>query len=228
MTDGQNNDKADVVSKVEFDKAVERARTLEASFVDAQKKLESYKGIDPNEFYALKDVVKTFEQKEAQGDPKKIEDLLKKAETEVANRFKNKLDEAEEKANKLANELKTLRVTEVALQKASSVFIPESLEWVKRAVNDTCDYVDGNIVVKGQDGKPVYSKENPASLMGLDEFLKDFANKNPYMVANKQLGGSRRENETLNTSGGSALTADQQKQRDIELVRTGLVGAMPK
>ena len=208
----------EVVSKAEFDKAIERARTLEASYVDAQKKLEAFKGIDPNEHFALKDVVKTFEQKEATGDPKKIEELLKKTETEVAERFKNKLLETEDKLNKTASELKSLRVTEVALQKASSIFIPESLDWVKRAVNDSCDYVDGNIIVKGQDGKAVYSKENPASLMGLDEFLKDFANKNTYMVANKQLSGSMQGKEQAGRQVPSTKTADEELEEAKERV----------
>lgn len=208
----------DVVSKADYEKVIERARTLEASYVDAQKKLELFKGIDPNEFYALKDVVKTFEQKEATGDPKKIEELLKKTETEVAERFKNKLQEESEKANKLANELKSLRVTEVALQKASSIFIPESLDWVKRAVNDTCDYVDGAIVVKGQDGKPLYSKENPANLMGLDEFLKDFASKNTYMVANKQLSGTMQGKEQAGRQVSSTKTAEEELEEAKERV----------
>lgn len=212
----------DVVSKADYEKVIERARTLEASYVDAQKKLELFKGIDPNEFYALKDVVKTFEQKEATGDPKKIEELLKKTETEVAERFKNKLQEESEKANKLANELKSLRVTEVALQKASSIFIPESLDWVKRAVNDSCDYVDGAIVVKGQDGKPLYSKENPANLMGLDEFLKDFASKNTYMVANKQLSGTMQGKEQA----GRQVPSTKTEQEELEEARKRVATAI--
>ena len=212
----------DVVSKADYEKVIERARTLEASYVDAQKKLELFKGIDPNEFYALKDVVKTFEQKEATGDPKKIEELLKKTETEVAERFKNKLQEESEKANKLANELKSLRVTEVALQKASSIFIPESLDWVKRAVNDSCDYVDGTIVVKGQDGKPLYSKENPANLMGLDEFLKDFASKNTYMVANKQLSGTMQGKEQA----GRQVPSTKTEQEELEEARKRVANAI--
>ena len=212
----------DVVSKADYEKVIERARTLEASYVDAQKKLELFKGIDPNEFYALKDVVKTFEQKEATGDPKKIEELLKKTETEVAERFKNKLQEESEKANKLANELKSLRVTEVALQKASSIFIPESLDWVKRAVNDTCDYVDGAIVVKGQDGKPLCSKENPANLMGLDEFLKDFASKNTYMVANKQLSGTMQGKEQA----GRQVPSTKTEQEELEEARKRVANAI--
>lgn len=214
----------DVVSKADYEKVIERARALEASLVDKEKKLESFKGIDPNEFYALKDSIKVFEQKDATGDPKKIEELVKKTENEVAERFKNKLQEESEKANKLANELKSLRVTEVALQKASSIFIPESLDWVKRAVNDSCDYVDGTIVVKGQDGKPLYSKENPANLMGLDEFLKDFASKNTYMVANKQLSGTMNGKEQAGRQVPSTKTADDEleeaKQRVAKAIST--------
>lgn len=123
-----------------------------------------------------------------------FEDHLKQ---DFESRYNTKFNQMESDLNNKNSEIKTLRVTNVGLQKAATLgFIPKAMPMLEREINDKCDWVDGKVVVKdGVDAqgkqKYKYSASNPNVLMGLDEFLGNLAVEHDYMVESGHVSGTK-------------------------------------
>lgn len=138
------------------------------------------------------------------GDPKALEDRIKEVQTEIETRFSGKLSETETRAEKAERELKNLRVVKESVQTALGLgFHKGATKILEGVAQDNLDWQDGRIVVKGDDGKPLYSKANPRELMTAEEFFKDYADQNPFLVeATTRSGTMSGENKTGTSKGG--------------------------
>lgn len=179
---------AETVSKADFDKMEARAKLFEAKTVDFEKK---FKGIDPDDVARIKLELDETKKKGALGDETKINEYLKTKETEIGNRYSEKLTEKEKSEAALLGELKELRVVGPAMQKAAEVFNSDALELIGSVVKRDCEWTDGRIVVKGADGKPMPSKLDPRKDMDLDEYMNILADKYPSCAKATGTAGSK-------------------------------------
>ena len=101
--------------KVDVAALEQRAKNFEAKYVDLQKKLESFSGIDPEAHRAMKEDYDNLRRQQAQGDPDAIDRLVSEKQAELESAYKSHLEEARTKASTLEKELKQLRVTDKLL-----------------------------------------------------------------------------------------------------------------
>jgi hypothetical protein len=71
------------ISPEDFNKAQEKARSEQARAVDLEKRLEAFKGIDPESHKAMKEELEISRRDSAAGDPEKIKVLVMKARAEA-------------------------------------------------------------------------------------------------------------------------------------------------
>lgn len=159
------------------------------------------------ELNALKD-----KQATTSGDPKIIEARIAEKEKEIETRFSGKLTETEQRAVNAEKELKQIRVVSAGWTDALKVgFLPGAEELVKVVIEQHCDFVDGKRVVKGPDGKPMYSKTNPRELMQPEEFLRAYGADKPFLMKATTEGGADKGEVT----GGSKRPVDLSSLRGL-------------
>jgi len=106
------------------------------------------------------------------------------------------------------------------MHKAASIFRDTELDLVNMLVERDLAFQDEKIIVKGQDGKPLYSVKNPRELMGVDEYLEGLSTKYPAIAKPKTIGTGKEAGEISAASGDtsgdnppanfSALSKEQQ------------------
>lgn len=197
---------------------IERERAYAQNFKQQAEtfasQLKQFEGIDIAALRAKAAKADELANAAAASDPKKLDERLSQVRTEVeqeaAKRFGGKLSEYEKRDAEQQKELKRFRVTNVGLQKAAGIFLSEATQFVERAIEENCEWIDGTIVVKGKDGKPLPSPKDPRQQMTIEEFISDFATKNPFLVNPKGRTGAMGEGTTkaaTSTTGSDNLPA---------------------
>lgn len=147
---------------------------------------------------------KMLNDKAATGDIDAINKIKADSQAQIA--------ELEEKYKKellqTQGALKREMVTKQALLKASNIFndSEDIKDFITYKIEKTCDIVDGKIIVKDDKGEIRYSNENKREQMGLDEYLKELASKNPALVKASGMSGTL-QNGTMK-SGTSSYSFD--------------------
>lgn len=195
--DGQQTGSAANKTYTEADLERERAHSqhFKSQLDEATSKLKNYDGVDIEALKRKAARAEELENAASLGDPKKLEERIAavkaEAETDAQKRFGGKLGELEELSKSQAKELHSLRVTSVAIQKATEVgFAADGLKFLKHEIDARCEFQDGKIIIKGDDGKPLYSKANPRELMDLGEWLIKFGEENPCLMERTTLKGT--------------------------------------
>jgi hypothetical protein len=174
-----NKDQSDVVSKADYEKAIERARKFEGMSREYEVRLDKYKDVDPEKYHAILEDYDNLRKKQAQGDPQEIDRLIKEKEQEIdaryQKRFGSKVQELEEKTKTYEQQLKELQVTSVVMSQAGQFIQPSSIALLKPFVEKYCQYQDGEVVVLDDKGEVRYSTTNPRERMTVEEFLSEFA-----------------------------------------------------
>jgi hypothetical protein len=165
------------------------------------------KGVDIEALQKKAALADELQKKAAIADPTKVEELLKQKEAEIEGRFGSKLSEVEKDRDATKAALKKVSITNVGLQKAVAAgFLDKAMPIVQQFIEQQCDLVGEDIVIKGEDGKPRYSKADPRKLMTIDELLTEYGEKNDFLLANKTpSGGKGAENKAGATGGAAAL-----------------------
>ncbi len=171
------------------------AQNYQQQLTEANNKLKAFDGVDVETLRQKAARAEELENKAALGDPKKLEERIlaakTEAEAEANKRYGSKLEELEGLSKTQARELHTLRVTNAALAEAAKVgFAADGMKFLQREVDARCEFQDGKIIVKGDDGKPLYSKANPRELMTLNEWLIDFGAENPCLMDRQTTKGT--------------------------------------
>lgn len=206
MSDANNAGSGDAgsagtVSLAEYNKVVEKARNEEARAVHFEK---TYKGIDPEAVKAEREELAILRREQVGNDPKKLEAYEAKVKKELDDRYSAKLGEYEGITKQQANELKELRVTNHAMSKAASIFNDDALDLIQDRIRADCDWQDGQIVVKGADGKPQPSKKNPRENMGVDEYLETLATRYPSTAKATAIAGGKQGGNKSGTNGAGS------------------------
>lgn len=174
MAEGENQ----TVSVDEFNKVKSQLQNWQAKATDYEKR---YAGIDPDAVRAKLEDYEIIRKERATGNPQEIDKLLKAREQEAEMRVKKdyakKLEELEGVTSKQASELKQLRVTSVVMKEAADVFHPSALELIESVVTRDCDWGEDGIFVKGEDGKPRASIQDPRKPMDVKEYIGTLAQK---------------------------------------------------
>lgn len=182
--------------QAELDAVTNKAHKLEAEAVDKGKQLEKFKGINLDEIGALKDEVTILRRESAKGDPAKIEEVLAREKAELEKRFNSKYSEFESENLTLKQKIQKYEVVTPTMSKAATIFVDTSLDLVNMLVEKDLASVDGEIIVKGPDGKPQASAKDPRKNMSVEEYLEGIANKYPSIAKPKTVGTSRDSGST--------------------------------
>lgn len=190
----------ETVSKAEFEKVLSRAQQFEARVADFEKK---FAGIDPEAAKAHKEEVEILRRESVKADPKKLEEYEGKVRAELDKRYGATLTEKEQALNKALGELKELRVVDKAVAEASKHFRPEALDIVRMLAQKDLDHVDGKIIVRGQDGKPLPSKANPRNDMDVGEWISNLVQTHSYAALPTAKAGGKEAGERGSASGAT-------------------------
>ena len=200
---------AKTVSVEDYNKQVERAQRFEGQIVDLQKQMERFKGFDPEKAKADADALEQLMKEKGKTDQTTIDELIARKEAEFEKRYGTKYTEQETELSNARSELKRLRVTNVALQKAADIFNPDALELIQSRIESDCDFADGEIIIKGENGKALPSKLDPRKQMDLDEYLQSLAAKYPSTAKSSVAQGSRGQGTKMPAGTGTEITVEQ-------------------
>lgn len=190
---GEGN--TDVVPKAEYEALNQKFTEINSQFGEIQKKLGKL------DLDTLLNESKEYKKlkKEAIKDPKELEETITK---EIESRFSSRINELETTNESTSKELKQLRVTNVIEREAAEVMLPEGIKLIKPIVDRHCDYEDGRIVIKDDEGKVRYSKKNPKEKMSVREYIDELADEYPAIAKATGSGGGRESGQTQQREGG--------------------------
>lgn len=204
------------VTAEEHAKAVEKADRARAEAEDLRRQLARFKDIDPDRVKADRDALEQLERERTKGDPKALEDWKSKKEGELKARFDGALTEKEKRIEELSSKLTRLEVVQPSMLKAAEVFNSTELPLVQILVERDLALADGQIVVRGDDGKGKPSVRNPRENMGLDEYFDALAEKHPNLAKPKMERGGR---ESGSTSSSSSSAGTISVERYVKMSR---------
>lgn len=171
MSDGQATD-------TKTDTATNAGPDMSALLAKIEK-LEQDRAYDQRELQKLRNIKddrdKMVDDKAKSGDPEAIE----KMKRELRDEFASQEERLKADLEKTSRELKHERVIRSALSKAAEVFNADSLDLIQTRIEQSCDWEDGQIIVKNERGEVRYSERNKREKMGLDEFLGELREKYP-------------------------------------------------
>lgn len=155
------------------------------------------------ELQALRDANSELMRERAnKGGEKERDDWEAHIKGEYDKRYGQKFSELENTNNSLSSEIKKLKVTNVGVEKAARLgFLPKALPLIERVINEKCDLLNGEIVIKGDDGKPMPSQTDPRQNMTVDEFLKGYAEENDFLVSSTVVSGTKHPGERARGNG---------------------------
>lgn len=178
--------------------------------IDLLKKLDSFKGIDPNKYQTLIGLEKKLTDKEL------IE--AGKVDEVVQSRIQSMRVEHEQTTKQLNDQLivsnrqleSLLIDSAVRMQAITQKVIPSAVDDVMLRARNSFKIIDGKAVPHADD-KPIYGKDgvNP---MGVDEWISGLAKQAPHLFEGSQGGGARgsqagRGSSTANMSATQKIAA---------------------
>lgn len=184
--------------------AEERAKALE----------QKYKGIDPDEHFALKEANKAFQIKDAGGDPKKIEEIEKRLDADYAKKYGGQISEKEEKIKAYEGELNQYRVLSPMREKFPNLN-EGAWEDLKPHVEKACRYINGEIVIVDDKGQPRRSEANPQNPMTVDEYVTMINKTKAYLFKSTAVKGHMPQGEKTNGNGTNGEPSDITKAREV-------------
>jgi hypothetical protein len=205
----------------------------QAKATNLEKKLEAYKTIDPEEYKNLKEEVTILRRENAEGDPKKIDEVITKERTEIENKFRKQYGDSIEALKKekqeISSELDRLRVVNPAMLKAADVFNSTELSLIQMLIEKDLAFKDGQIIVKDEKGEPKLSPTNPRQLMSIDEYMEGLTAKYPGCAKPRGTAGSREAGTTRSAQGTKTenytvtqyLNMTREQQLQIPLAERG-------
>lgn len=192
---------ADVVPTEKYLKEQARA-------VDAEKRLEAFKDIDPVAFKAMREDYELMRKQQTGGDPKKIDELVAAKEAEIRASVQKTVDALTEKTTSYETRLKELQVTDNVFSKAASKFNADCHDDIKSYIRKYGDIGDdGAIIFKDDKGALRYAPGSTTKPMGVDEFIGWLADTKPsWAVPDGKAGAKTAGQKTSAASNARVLT----------------------
>lgn len=166
------------------------------------QKLKSFEGVDPEDYRKSKAELEEIKKKAALGDPAKLEEWQKSKEDEIRKQVQKDLDDARSTAEKLSKQNKELTVTDKVFASVAQRVTQDLSGFIKEQIRAHGDLdAQGNIVFKGEDGKPLYAPGSTTQLMTVEQFGEYLSNKYPSAFTPLEKGGTKQGGERANTGG---------------------------
>lgn len=170
------------------------------------EKLENDRAYDQRELQRLKSAKderdKMVDDKAKTGDPEAIERLKKELRDEFATREERLAADLA----KTSKELKHERVVRTAISKAAELFNADSLELIQSKIETSCDWEDGDIIVKDDRGEVRYSNKNKRERMTLEEYLGELREKYPSCAKPSGPSGTDNGRAKSSVANGRAIS----------------------
>ncbi len=190
-------------SQADIDALTQKMHNAIAEAEDAKRRVKTLEAIDPEDFKKLKYELDGYKKKAAEGDPKKIEELVKEKEAEIRAGVQRQLEELTQERNGLTNRLKEREVVDTVFNTAAPRFVDHAYDDVKDYIRRFCETdKNGNIVFKDDKGQPRYKKNSPATLAGPDDFVEWLTEAKPHWA--KAPGGSGSKDAGQRNTNGTA------------------------
>lgn len=191
--------------QAQIDSLTAKYHRAEAELVDTKKKFGWI--TDPEAVKAKLEDYENLRKDATGGDKAKIDKLIADSTKEIEGRFSGKLTEYETENGTLKKELKSLRVTNVAMQEAAKHFNADGLPLLQHIIEQNTDFVDGQIVVL-EGGKPAVSKRDPRKQMDLAEYMEGLAASYPSLAKATVVSGGK-PTGTISKGSGMRLSPQQ-------------------
>lgn len=194
----------------EENKNEEEIKELKASLSELTSKVKKYEtdlAYLQNENQTLKeDKTKLMKDRADKGDDKDKTDYEAHINEKLTKEYGDKMTAIEKRAADAESKIRRYEILEPARKMAAEMgVLPKAMSFVEREIESNFDIFEGQILAKGEDGKPRKSKENPNNHFTLQEFFKGFATEHDYMIGNKTAAGTRDDaNKSNGTSGAGA------------------------
>lgn len=179
-----------------------------AKATDLEKRLEGFKGIDPTRYRALEEEVVNL-KKDAAKTPEELEGVIR---ADFDKRYGEKFSQYETENKTLKERINGLEVVNPTMLKAADVFNSKELPLIQRLVKeDLALDKDGQIYVRGDDGKPRASKVDPRKNMDITEYLEGLAEQYPGCAKPRGKGGTKDAGTTApaNGAGNTQITLEK-------------------
>ena len=184
-----------------YEQAIERARNFEGKLADLETR---FKGIDPDSVSQMQQELRELKENKATQSPEDLEAYKAELKQELENAYKEQFTEKDTSINSLMSELKELRITSKATEIMSKEFTTDGIQLLTPRIEQACDLLDGKVIVKGEDGKPLRSKKVPAENMGLSEYIESLKESYPSTVkADFKSGHMYQGNKSTSSSSSS-------------------------
>jgi hypothetical protein len=181
-----------------------RAERFEGMTRDLEKKLERYKNIDPDKYKATLEELENLSKAQAEKDPAENEKRWEKKEKELRAQLGKELDEHKTASERMAAELKTLRVTDKVMLEIGGLFNDDARRFIKMEIERAGDLEDGDIIFKDEKGHVIYGQNGlPISVK---EFGEKLAKDYPSLAKPTGIGGTKKEGEKVAHRGGLPKT----------------------
>lgn len=194
--------------QAQLDALTTKLHRTEAELVDSKKRFGWI--TDPDAVKAKLEDYENLRKDATGGDKAKIDQLIADKSKELEGRFSGKLTEYETENSTLKKELKSLRVTNVAMQEAAKHFNADGLPLLQHLIEQNTDFIDGQIVVI-ENGKPAVSKRDPRKQMDLAEYMESLAAAYPSLAKATVVSGGK-PTGTISKGGGTRLSPQQYAQ----------------
>lgn len=175
--------------------------------IEAEKRLKAFEGIDPEDYKKTKTELDKIRREAAIGDPKKLEEWQQQKEAEIRAQVQKDLEAAKSKVDALSKQNKELTVTDRVFAIAATQINGDTSEEVKEYIRRHGDLNEkGEIIFKGEDGKPLYASGSATALMTPEGFIEMLRTKKPSFFKAKDVGGVRQPGERVTLRGVTIST----------------------
>ena len=196
MPDNNNQDDKptnnnDVIPAYRYDQLDKAHKTVTGKVTTLEKELERYKGIDPEEYFALKSSRDEEEKNKLSKSPDKLDEHWNKKMLEARKEWDSKLTNIENENKQLRSQVRGLQITDRVMLEVAPLFNPDTHKWIKLEVERRADLdADGKLVFKDERGEVIFSAENRTEPMGTKEFAKLLVNEFPSAAKPTGPGGA--------------------------------------
>jgi hypothetical protein len=192
MTDDKGQqDGEGVIPAYRYEQLDKAHKNAIGKLTELEKQVEKFKGIDPQEFFALKSAADQAEKDKALKSPDKLEEHWNKKFLDARKEWDGKLSTYEQENQQLKNQIRNLKITDKVMLEVGPLFNPDTHRWIKSEVERRADLdQDGNLVFKDETGEVMFSPTRRTEPLSIKEFGAILVGEFPSAAKPTSGGGS--------------------------------------
>lgn len=188
-----------------YERERNRAQRFDGELEDVNRKLKGYKELgDVEDVQSKLQELDTLKKEKATTNPEDLEALLKEKEVAIRGEAQKAIADREAKINELSTQLHEIQVVNKAWDAIGKEFTSDAGKLLKDHLRKNLTLSeDGQIAVKGKDGKPVYI--DGVKLKTVSDFAEELKTEYPSLVADKSISGTMKTNGITRTDSGEKI-----------------------